>query len=60
MELAFGGLVPDLYVRDVGARGAPVAPLYEAFHHLLAALDHGLDVAVGRVADPAFEVELAG
>ena len=54
MELVFGGLVPYLYVRDVGARGAPVAPLYEAFHHLLAAFDHGLDVAVGRVADPAF------
>ncbi len=52
--------MPDLYVRDVGACGAPVAPLYEAIHHLLAALDHGLDVPVGHVADPALQVELAG
>lgn len=60
MKIAFGGLVLDSDVCDVGARRAPVAPLYEAFNHLLAALDDGLDVAVGHVADPAFEVELVG
>jgi len=60
VELACGSLVPDLDVCDVGARGAPAAPLYEAIHHLLAALDDGLDVAVGLVADPALEVEPAG
>jgi len=60
VELAFGCLVLDADVCDVGARGAPVAPLYEAFNHLLAALDDGLDVAVGHVTDPAFEVKLAG
>ena len=35
-----------------------MAPLYEAVYHLLAAFDHGLDVSVGRVPYPAFEVEL--
>jgi len=52
--------VPDLYFRDVGASGATVAPLYEALYHFLAALDHGLHVSVGHVADPALQVELAG
>ncbi len=60
MELALGGFVPHLYVCNVGARRAPAAPLYEAPHHLLAALDHDLNVAVGRVADPALEAQLAG
>lgn len=60
MELACGGLVLDADFCDVGACGAPVAPLYDALHHLLAAFDDSLDVAVGHVADPAFEVELAG
>jgi len=60
VELACGGLVLDADLCDMGAGWASVAPLDEAFHHLLAAFDDGLDVAVGHVADPACEVELAG
>jgi len=56
VELAGGLRFLDADLCDVGAGGASVAPLYEAGDHLLAALDHSLDVSVGQVPDPALEV----